>query len=151
MNRLIEQFKPRLIFTRNEPCFPISADLYLKHCTINYASNNDTRIDFKDPLKELHNYMYNIYEDASSRELYRCYKNNIKVQLAFKDDEWKEELKGQPYPASGYVRVIEEHNRTLLIFFYLFSHVEAYKLFGCLCPLNRWAHKADVKFLLSQS
>jgi hypothetical protein len=46
------------------------------------------------------------------------------------------------------VHVVDRGAGTLLlVYFYLFSHTEPYKCCACLCPLKRWAHRADLKFV----
>ena len=128
---IIAKYSPYIYFCKNEQCFPIDINKYLNACDVRSRSNDK------------------IINNPTCDMLYQFYQNKTNdLYLEFKDKNWKEDLKGDYANAKCYVRVIANRYGFALVYFYLFSHTEAYRAFNCCCKLNKYSHKADLKFIV---
>ena len=149
IKNLISIYTPYLYFHKNETCFPIPIETYLKECElrvntgINTTStdpdfNNSTLVDSNPTPENLYHIGFPIENEPTSTYF-----------LNFKTQDWKSKLMGERTTHTTYVGVNVDdavlHNYTL-IYTYLYSHTEPYQVFNCLWPLNSYAHRGDVKF-----
>jgi hypothetical protein len=129
---LARMYAPILLFHKNETCFPISIDRYLSISKVQ-RKTGEVLLEGKTP---------------TPTDLYNLYRLGEKdLCLRFTGDI--QEIRGQSTHHTVYTHVIHLPNGKMrIVYFYLMSHTEPYKLFGCLCPLNQWAHLADLKFIM---
>jgi hypothetical protein len=123
---LVDKYAPYLVFHPDEVCFPITHLEYLEQC------KTSTGVP------------------TTSRALYEEYKADRKLQLSFINDQWEVKLRGSSDSAPCYAKIINMDNVIRIVYYYLFSHTTAYKCCGCMCccSMDKWAHKADLKFLI---
>lgn len=125
-------YAPILLFHKGESCFPISIEKYLSISKVQ-RKTGEILLEGQTPTPTD---LYNLYR-LGEKDLCLSFKGDIK------------EIRGQPTHHTVYTHVIHLPNGKIrIVYFYLMSHTEPYKLFGCLCPLNQWAHLADLKFVM---
>jgi len=140
MNKSIEElaqlYSPYLYFRKEEVCYPITIENYLSVC--NLYSEDSILIDRNPSSLSLYQLYNSIVDNSRNKSHY----------LAFKEENWKELIKGNNQDSYGYVRILPNvEDSFIFIYFYLFSHTIPYKLMNCCCPLTNFAHKADIKFI----
>lgn len=146
-SQIILDYSPYLYLHSKEKSFPISAVDYIK----------ETRV-----LEE----GKTIIENPTFSDLYdlrKNGKNGLKIQ--FKSPDSQDRLAGTPETAVVYSKVADRPLAVdpsgklpdakttgiyTLIYFFLFSHTEAYNCCVIGFPLTKWAHKADLKFMAVQ-
>jgi hypothetical protein len=143
MSQLIcEKYAPYIVFHPDETCFPIKIEQYLSVCN---------PLKYLDPLLDQKTVEQKIAVQPTSDEIYQAYKDNKPVEnLSFKEpiDTSLNIIKGDPKQAYCYVKVVETDTYIRLIYYYLFSHTDAYPCCGCCCPITSYAHKADIKYIV---
>lgn len=132
---LISQFSPTLYFHKDEACFPISIEQYLSCCSA--KTKDDAKFECKYP----NNIDINDFITKGMKNMY----------FDFIDDNWKTKLEGSPFGHICYCKEVDFGETKWYIYFYLFSHTEAYKACGCLCDMTSYAHKADLKFIVVET
>ena len=167
---LVEKFSPYIMFHKDETCFPITIDEYLSVCkpininnttnttanTINGESKiliDEKNIDEKTlnetPVNEI--LKIEIIGAPTSDQLYDAYKQaKPREPLKFKDPVGVSQatIKGSPQVTFCYAKVISNSTVYRIIYYYVFSHTEPYKCCYFGFPLNQWAHRGDIKFIL---
>jgi len=130
----INKYNPYLFFHKKENSFPIPIEKYL---SLSKLCDGEGKT---------------LEENPTSKILYDKYvSGKADLHLEFKDPDWEEKLAGSPEDTSCYVRVVPVNETTFnLVYFYLFSHTEPYNccMFGF--PMKKYAHKADLKFIIVQ-
>lgn len=130
-DNLVLTYAPYIYFAKGENCYPISINEYLLWCRLKSRIDPTISIQATIPL---------LWDKFAT--------NEKDTYLSFAYPGWEEGLMGSPKDASCYARIIRRHDGSvLLLYFYLFSHVSAYKCCGCLCDLDKYAHLADIKFI----
>lgn len=135
---LIDRFCPRLYFHPDETCFPLDTALYLSKTQV-LSRSDPTRVVNPTP-----DALYQFRKQGTSN-----------LYLEFVNPEtWENELKGNPNDAYCYVRVLQKSDHRplmMLVYFYLFSHTEAYSCCGgcssCCPKFMALSHKADLKYI----
>jgi hypothetical protein len=137
VDSLIAKYNPVLYFTSDEVCYPISIEKYLSQCNLNQG--NQVICSTVDSIE-----LYNIHNNNRGN----IFTDSDEYHLSFKDDSWNIELTGDPNSSTVYAKSIKRpQGGYILIYFYLYSHTIPYKLLGCCCKLQKFAHKADLKFV----
>ncbi len=133
LEKLLLEYSPYLAFAKKEKCFPINVDLYIPLCEIRDHNNPDFVI--KDATQEN---LFSLYPSHPNKDYY----------LNFTDPEWKLKLRGNPLDVTTYAKILPQSDGSFqFIYFYIYSHVEPYHLFGIYPPLNKYAHQGDIKFV----
>lgn len=155
---LIEKFSPYIMFHINETSFPITINEYLSVCRpIVSDTNGESKIlvdEKKDTEIKIELKIESKIETIgapTSEQLYSAYKQaKPREPLLFNEpiDQSQAAIKGTPQSSFCYAKVISNTTVYKIIYYYVFSHTEPYKCCYFGFPLNQWAHRGDIKFIL---
>lgn len=132
---LVDRYAPYLVFQHDEVCYPIAIQKYLNVC-----KNEPDENKIIDEIKTL-----------NSAKLYSFYKEGRKnLQLKFQDPvaDSQKKIAGDIRDAYCYAKIMKIQNMTRIIYYYLFSHTEAYKCCYFGFPMTKYAHRGDLKYIV---
>lgn len=137
-NILVKKYAPYLVFQHDEVCYPIQIQTYLDVCKNEFNIDEGKIIDEESQA----------LNSASLYALYKEGRNNL--QLKFQDPvaDSQKKIAGNINDAYGYAKIMKVQNMTRIIYYYLFSHTEAYNCCYFGFPMNKYAHRGDLKYII---